>query len=114
MTTQHVLRQIEEIVWCSDRTFFQQHPRRRFRIRPAWDAEIEDFVCHSGEPRPALKVGDCWWIVVHQIRPGVRSRLLFAASHTLPPEASEKDARQIWSWLCAPAWADTLRALDQH
>jgi hypothetical protein len=109
-----VLRQVEEAAWHSDRTFFQQHPRRRFRIRPAWDVEVEDFVRHSGEPRPTLKAGDCWWIVVHQVRPGARSRLLFTASHTLPPEASERDARRIWSLLCAPGWAATLRELDQH
>jgi len=109
-----VLRRVEETVWRSDRAFFQQHPRRRFRIRPAWDAEVEDFIRHSGEPRLTLRAGDCWWIVVHQVRPGARSRLLFAASHTLPFEASEKDARRIWSLLCAPGWAATLRELDQR
>lgn len=103
-----ILELVEDIVCASDRAFFHQHPHRKYRIRPAWDVEIEDFARH-GMPRP-LPEGRCWWIVVHQIRPGLRSRLPFAASHKLPPDnVPEAIARRVWNFLCAPEWKQKLR-----
>jgi hypothetical protein len=92
-----ILRLIEDIVWASDRAFFEQQPTRQFRIRPAWNFEIEDFALHHGEeffPTPAQ--GHCWWIVVRQVRPGFRARYPFTGPHTLPCEAPEEHARGIW------------------
>jgi hypothetical protein len=92
---------IEDIVWRSDRTFFEQQPRRQFRIRPAWECEIEDFRRHNNLPEDYSK-GLCWWIVIRQFRPGIRARYPFLAPHLLPPETTEEDARDIWECLISP------------
>jgi hypothetical protein len=88
-------RQGDEGPCESDRIFFRQHPKRRFRLRPAWTCEIEAFARHGGrlEEPPA---GLMWWISVRQIAEGVRARLLLGAPHHLPVETSEADARRIW------------------
>ena len=41
---------VDEVVCGSDRKFFQQHLHRRFRIRPAWDVEMEQIDKHSMRP----------------------------------------------------------------
>jgi hypothetical protein len=66
-------KRVEDVVLSSDRTFFEQHPRRQFRVRPAWDVEIEDFA-RAGAILRTLPDGLCWWFVVHQIQPGYRMR----------------------------------------
>jgi hypothetical protein len=101
---------VDALACESDRTFFKQHPQRRFRLRPAWDVEIEDFARRSG-PLPALREGHCWWIVVQQLRPGLRSRMPFSASHNLQLEASERAAREMWKVACPRQWQRRLRKI---
>jgi hypothetical protein len=86
----------EDIVMASDRAFFLQHPQRCFRLRPAWDIELEHLTRHSGEPLPTLQAGLCWWVVVRNYAPGVRGRFPFAAPHDLPTETSEETASEIF------------------
>ena len=45
----------EQVVLASDRTFFQQHPRRKFRLPPAFTVEIERLA--SAAARRLLLVG---------------------------------------------------------
>jgi hypothetical protein len=86
----------------SDRIFFRQHPKRKFRLRPAWDVELEDFSrasdgkCGYVLPDPLI-----WWIIVYQAKPGVRFRTPIFAPHTMPTEVSERDARAVWRGLPA-------------
>ena len=105
-----VSERVENIVWASDRAFFDQHPRRKYRLRPAWNIEMEDFDRHAG-PISTPPEGGCWWVVVHEIRPGVRVRLPFIAPHHLPTESSEGDARHVWEQVCAPAVRKGVRVI---
>ena len=82
----------EQAVQASDRTFFQQHPRRNFRLRPAFTVEIEQLASDE-----LLPEGFCWWVVIKQIEPGIRCRWPFGAPHSLPTEVSENTARDMWS-----------------
>jgi hypothetical protein len=106
----------------SDRTFFRQQPQRNFRLRPAWSAEIEDFVRHGVIVRD-LPDGLCWWVVVHQIVPHrLRARWPLAAPHHFYPDPPENVAREIWRRRVPreqraktrALQRDTLRVLEQY
>jgi hypothetical protein len=91
-----IARQVDTGACESDRAFFRQHPRRSFRLRPAWAAEIEDFARH-GVIQRELPNGLCWWILVHQLVPNkVRLRWPLAASHSACPDPPEKTVREVW------------------
>jgi hypothetical protein len=75
LSTSEIVRRVEDVVLSSDRNFFDQQPRRRFRIRPAFDVEIEDFARHGVIER-ILPEGLCWWVVVHQITSGFRCAII--------------------------------------
>jgi hypothetical protein len=92
----------------SDRAFFREHPKRRFRLRPAWTAEIEDFARHGAIWRE-LPDGLMWWVIVHQLTPGVRMRLPLSAPHHFPTEVSEADARHVWRQRCPCEWQTKLQ-----
>lgn len=103
-----VIGRVEDVVLSSDRTFFEQHPRRQFRVRPAWDVEIEDFA-RAGAILRTLPDGLCWWVVVHQIQPGYRTRFPLPAPHHFPTEVPEADARRVWNQRCPSAWKQRLK-----
>lgn len=103
-----VVERVEDIVMSSDRTFFEQHPRRSFRVRRAWDVEIEDFARHVVIERN-LPDGLCWWVIVHQIAPGLRMRFPLAAPHHFPTEVPEVDARRVWNQRCPKEWKQRLK-----
>jgi hypothetical protein len=48
-------------------------------------------------------------MVLHQLAPGTRVRLRFAAEHRLRSEASEHNARGLWELICPPEWAAKLQ-----
>jgi hypothetical protein len=57
-----------------DRLWFEAHPHRQYRIRPYRPGE--------GPPdyqTPEPRLGWRWFVVVRQLRPGVRMRLSFQA-----------------------------------
>jgi len=97
MPSIEILERVEDTAWPSDRNFFEQRPRRRFRVRPAWSAEIEEFTCLAVIEQALLPNGFCWWVVVHQIKPGMRIRLPLAAPHNAPTEVTEAQARRVWA-----------------
>jgi hypothetical protein len=103
-------RRVDESPCESDRQFFGQHPRRRFRLRPAWDIEIQHFARHGGGG-PQVPAGHCWWMLVRLVKPHVRMRFAFTAKHDLPPETSERDARRIWRRVVTPEWTALLQQI---
>jgi hypothetical protein len=103
-----ITRQIDEGACESDRAFFRAHPKRRFRLRPAWTAEIEDFARH-GAIRRMLPDELMWWVIVHQLALGVRVRFPLSAPHHFPTEVSEADARHVWRQRCPHEWQTKLR-----
>jgi hypothetical protein len=107
-----LLGRVEATTWASDRTFFDQHPRRRFRVRPAFDVEIEDFARHDVALQRNLPAGLCWWVAVYHIHPGVRMRCPLAAPHDLPTEVPEEEARHVWTCACPPKWECKIRDLE--
>jgi hypothetical protein len=106
-----VLQRLEDTVWASDRKFFEQHPRRKFRLRPAFAVEVEDFDRHK--PLRALPDGFCWWIAVRCLFPGARQRTPFG-SHHLPAESSESDARRIWHRVTHPRWKQLAEMVEKR
>lgn len=77
-------QKVEDIVWASDRAFFESHPGRHYRLRPSWDLELKDYnVVSMDEGYPEESTvpppGYCWWTAVYQGKtPGLRTRLIFA------------------------------------
>jgi hypothetical protein len=108
-----IARRVEDVVLSSDRAFFDQHPRRQFRVRPAFDVEIEDFARHGAIER-TLPEELCWWVTVHQIRPGIRMRFPLAAPHHFPTEVSEITARDVWAKRCPSEWKRKVRDIKHR
>lgn len=118
MTVRHlsdaeIVERVEDVVLASDRIFFEQHPRRSFRIRPAWDVEIEDFARHAVIQR-TLPAGLCWWVAVHQVHRGFRMRFPLAAPHHFPTEVPEADARHVWNRRCPSLWKKRLQRFKRN
>jgi hypothetical protein len=103
-------QQIEDTVWASDRKFFEQHPQRKFRLRPAFAVEIEEFNRRS--PLGALPEGSCWWVAVYCIHPQARQRIPFGAPHHLPAESTEAEARKIWNRVAHPVWKEHAKLCE--
>jgi len=95
----------------SDRAFFRQHPRRNFRLRPAWMCEIQDFARRGGvsdEPPD----GFCWWILVYQLATGkIRLRLPLQAPHDNDLDPPEDVVRNVWREYAPPEWKKHARTL---
>ena len=86
---------VDEVVCGSDRKFFQQHLHRRFRIRPAWDVEMEQIEQTFNATHTAA-CGFCWWVAVKKIKPGVRMRAFFQAPLEAPVGIPEDIAKRVW------------------
>jgi hypothetical protein len=100
-------RRVDETAMASDRTFFKQHPQRNYRIRPAWNIEVEHLARHFEDPLVAPPPDRCWWIAVRRVAPGLRARFLFHAPDEPPSsEIPEKYARRIWEYLAPPECKD--------
>jgi len=69
-----------------DRCWFARHPRRSYRIRPAFPDEVADTVTGG-------------WTIVRQIAPGVRVRACVALDHD-DPDDSEANARRLFEQVC--------------
>jgi hypothetical protein len=114
LSDRDIINLVEEIALASDRKFFDQHPQRNYRIRPAWEFEVENFSRACGY-RAQAPEGHCWWTLVHRFGRGVRGRLLFTASHELSPHGTpEATARSLWDALCPPKHKRGLRAFQRE
>jgi hypothetical protein len=109
LSDQELAERIDAEACESDRAFFRQHPQRSFRLRPAWAAEVEQFIRFGtiiGEP----KSGWCWWITVQQILANkssrVRARCPLPLPHDAPADPPEEVAHYIWD--------RTLKKLDSE
>jgi hypothetical protein len=108
---QRICEEVERTAWASDREFFNDHPRRSHRLRPAMDAEVSEHEIATGEVLscpPGMQIVTA----VKQLGPGVRARLLFVApavaSWVDPPE----DVCRTWYDLVFdPRFAETEQAL---
>jgi hypothetical protein len=98
-TNEEISQGVEDTAWASDRMFFKQHPRRRLRLRPAFNIEVEDFVRHGGY-NSAVPTDWCHWIIVQLISPEVRARFPFAAHHSLRLDMSEPDISALLELIC--------------
>ena len=101
-----LLAKVEERAWPSDRAYFEARPQLCFRIRPAWLVEIPSNVAaNTGKVITADEVplpppGECWWMLVRQIQPGVRLRFPFPAPHSMDPDPAEKICKRVWREIC--------------
>jgi hypothetical protein len=92
MDDQELAERVDVTACESDRAFFRHHPKRNFRVRPAWAAEIEAFARQGAIPK--AEPGRCWWIVVCQlVRHQVRVHWPIVLPHDLPPDPPEHIAR---------------------
>lgn len=103
-----IIHRVEHTVLASDRRFFELHPHREYRLRPAFEAEVEDFA-RNGVIERALPDHLCWWTIMHRVSPGLRMRFPLAAPHNLPTEISETDASEIWARRCPDEWKKRIR-----
>ncbi len=74
-------------IWSSpgsdeDRRWFARHPRRSYRLRPAFADEAPDGVTGG-------------WTIVRQIAPGVRVRACVTLDHD-DPDDGEANARRLF------------------
>jgi hypothetical protein len=74
-------------IWSSpgsddDRSWFACHPRRSYRLRPAFPDEVADIVAGG-------------WTIVRQIAPGVRVRACVILDHD-DPDDGEANARRLF------------------
>jgi hypothetical protein len=72
-----------------DRLWFEAHPRRQHRIRPYRPGEGP-----PGYETPQPRLGWRWFVVVRQLRAGVRMRLSFQAEGQ--PATGEHAAARIF------------------
>jgi hypothetical protein len=83
-----------------DAAFFEQNPKRNFRMRLATPGEIAatEIIGNGGAPLP-LPEGALWWTIIKQVSPGVRFRVQVYAP--LPPwplkEIPEQVAREVFN-----------------
>ena len=99
----NLLVKVEDTAWVSDREYFKASPQQRYRIRPAYDAEIIAFASYEGGQVCApekLRDGDCWWVIVRAIAPGVRMRFPFPCFHNMHPDPPEKVCKKIYREIC--------------
>lgn len=87
---------VEDVVWSSDREFFKARPKRHYRVRPAWDAEIRDHDTICPDDRVPLLPGNCWWVAVLNGPPGLRARVFFQGPHNRDPDPPEQAARAVF------------------
>jgi hypothetical protein len=69
----------------SDKNWFEAHPERIFRVRAPMPYE-----CNG--PLEAANDGMSWWVLIAQIAPGFRLRMLVAVpSDSCPDEADDQE-----------------------
>jgi hypothetical protein len=114
LSDQEVVDRVDAGACESDRVFFRQHPRRNFRVRPAWAAEIEEFIRQHGITSAPPQPGWCWWTLVRQLvhdRARVRSLIMFP--HDAPADPPERIARDIWKRRVGSAVKKHCRTLQR-
>jgi hypothetical protein len=108
---QGVVEEVDRTASESDRQFFQDHPRRSHRLRPAMSAEVSEHEVATGEILPCSP-GMQTFTAVKQIQPGIRARLLFIAPAVVawvdPPEHL---CRAWYEFLRNPQFEEHERAL---
>ena len=79
----------------ADRRFFERFPYRKFRVRIAGQAEIEQQKILDGKPvntPPGYRV----FVIVQNLAPGNRLRLLAVVREGLETDLPESAARDLW------------------
>ena len=86
---QKLTDEIDRTVCESDRRFFDAHPKRNHRLRPASWAEVSMHEIADGVAAP-ITAGNQMFVAVKQLKPGIRLRAFFiapaAADWAEPPE----------------------------
>jgi hypothetical protein len=114
LSDQEVAERVDAGACESDRAFFRHHPQRNFRVRPAWAAEVEEFIRQGGITSAPPRPGWCWWVSVHQlVRNKVRLRWALMLPHDAPADPPENIARQVWRRRVPPAVRKRSRALKR-
>ena len=78
----------------ADRRFFERFPHRQHRMRIAGVAEIEQQAILNGAP--CSRPGRCIYVVVKNVVPGVRLRLLVRGADGMDTDIDEAAARKIF------------------
>jgi hypothetical protein len=92
---ERVCDEVERTAWSSDRQFFQDHPERNHRLRPAMSAEVSADEIVAGRAvacPPGMRV----FTAVKQFGPGIRARLLFVAPAVDPWVDPPEDMCRAW------------------
>jgi hypothetical protein len=78
----------------TDRKFFERFPHRQHRVRVAGRAEIEQNALIVGEDIQRRSPGCNYYVIVKNLAPGTRLRMIVAADEDWDTELSEREARE--------------------
>jgi hypothetical protein len=91
----------------SDRRFFDQHPSRSYRLRPAFPPEVEVLAVLNEPKQIDLPPNWIWFVAVRQILPGVRVRAFGAMAPRGGDDPPEAECRAFYL-----AWTASTRAFE--
>jgi hypothetical protein len=80
---------------ADDRHFFETHPNRRYRVRLARLAEVDEFRRLKPD-LPELPDDFEWFVAVHRYEPGVRFRQPISAPDHFDDDPPEDVARVVF------------------
>jgi hypothetical protein len=81
-------------ITSADRKFFERFPHRQHRGRLAGRAEIEQKALMPGEGTERLPPGRIYYVIVKNLAPGARLRMLVVGNEDWDAELREEDARE--------------------
>ena len=85
-----------EKISTSDRNFFERFPLRQHRLRVAGRYETENCALVAGHPPSKLPPGQARYVIVKNLRPGVRLKMMLTAREGLDADMPEQHAREFF------------------
>jgi len=87
-----------DLIEAADRKYFERFPQRRHRVRVASRVELKEEELVRGRVR-SVPAGWQFYTAVRNVRPGLRSRIVFLGPADRDPELfSEAKARAIYAF----------------
>jgi hypothetical protein len=85
---------------AADRVFFERFPHRNYRIRHAGEAEIKHLQALEGKPN--IPSDWCAYTVVHNVKPGTRTKLFVYTVKGMDLDVSDEVAGMDFKHASSP------------